>query len=117
MIVSFKKLFEAKYIQELESIIINVIDNKQVVRIKYKDNFYRDLEIYDYGTTKTGRQAISAYQINGGSQSGERSGWKIFFLDDIQNIIITQKQFTSPRPKWNPNENKIFIEKYKSVSF
>jgi len=116
MTVSFKKLFEARYIKELESLILKAMEEKRVVSIKY-NNTYREIEIYDFGETKTGQLAISAFQLFGGSQSKEPSGWKIFLLDEIQNIIIKNKTIVSPKPKWNPNSNKIFTNKIKTLQF
>lgn len=114
---NFKLLFEAKYIRELESLIIQIISERKLVSIEYEGVGPRILEIYDFGQTKTGISAISAYQISGPSESGDKSGWKIFNLDKITKIDIKDQTFNHPRPKWNPNDNQIFVRKQTSVIF
>jgi hypothetical protein len=72
----------------------------RAARIWYRDKKTNTLEeryvfIYGVGTTKAGNKAIRAFQAYGGTQSGN-SKWKIFLIDNITKIEVTDFRWYKP---------------------
>lgn len=105
------------------------IDGKYNVNILYRD--YEDqppskryIQLYQYGKTMAGNDAIGALQIFGGSKKGNKNGfYKIFRIDRIEGWFPTKVKWTKPAfnfassiPPINPNGHKLFSKIYKVVS-
>ena len=73
------------------------IKNKQLLSFTY-DGFAREVEPHCLGVDKKGHPALRAFQVNGGSESGEYVGWKMFHVNEIRNLNVLQKKFTISRP-------------------
>ncbi len=83
----------------------------------------RYIQVYVYGQTTAGNDAIRAYQIGGGSKT-ESTGWKIFRLDKIKGWYVTQMKWYKPisdydpnTPKYNENGDLTFGKIYSQVRF
>lgn len=78
------------------------IDGKYNVNILYRD--YEDqppskryIQVYNLAKTKSGNDAIRAYQIFGASKKGNKNGfWKIFRLDRIEGWFPTKVKWSAP---------------------
>jgi len=57
-----------------------------------------------YGVSRDGKELLRAYQIGGHSESGQSAGWKLFRLDDVSNLSVTDDSFQGPRPPYNTND-------------
>jgi hypothetical protein len=83
-------------------VIKKAIEDRYDVRITYRD--YDDgtppskryLQVYVLGKTKSGNQAIRAYQLFGESVKSKQGGWKTFRTDRIESFELTKKRW------WNP---------------
>lgn len=64
------------------------------------DGFRRTVEPHTYGTDTKGHLALRAYQVGGGSESGEYVGWKLFHVGDMLGVTVLPQTFTGPRPKY-----------------
>lgn len=62
------------------------------------------VEPHAYGTDKKGHDALRAYQVRGGSESGEFVGWKLFHTDEIRGIEVLAESFGGPRPGYKRGE-------------
>ena len=95
------------------------IDGKYNVNILYRD--YEDqppskryIQVYNLSKTKSGNDAIRAYQIFGASKKGNKNGfWKIFRLDRIEGWFPTKVKWARPVsdlntniPKYNTNGDR-----------
>jgi predicted DNA-binding transcriptional regulator YafY len=95
------------------------IDGKYNVNILYRD--YEDqppskryIQVYNLSKTKSGNDAIRAYQIFGASKKGNKNGfWKIFRLDRIEGWFPTKVRWARPVsdlntniPKYNANGDR-----------
>ena len=95
------------------------IDGKYNVNILYRD--YEDqppskryIQVYNLAKTKSGNDAIRAYQIFGASKKGNKNGfWKIFRLDRIEGWFPTKVRWARPVsdiesnvPKYNANGDR-----------
>jgi hypothetical protein len=97
------------------------IDGRYNVNILYRDYegqspSKRYIQVYALGKTKSGNDAIRAYQIIGASKRGNKNGyWKIFRLDRIEGWFPTKMKWNKPisdvdpsLPKYNQNGDKTF---------
>jgi len=84
--------------------ICDAITNKRLLKFYY-DGYNRIVEPHTAGIDKKGHEALRAYQVSGGSESGEYVGWKLFHVDEMQNITVMQDQFDGPRQKYKRNDS------------
>jgi hypothetical protein len=84
--------------------IKTAIQNKQLLSFSY-DGFPRTVEPHTYGLDKKGHPALRAYQIKGGSESGEYIGWKIFHVNEIHNLSVLQEHFAHARSDYKRNDS------------
>ena len=87
--------------------ICSAINSKQVIEFYY-DGGTRFVEPFCYGIHKTTKnEVLRGYQISGYSESGEPVGWKLFRVDDISSLTITNEHFSGIREYYNPNDKAI----------
>ena len=72
------------------------IQNRNLLSFSY-DGFTREVEPHCLGIDKKGHPALRAYQVAGGSESGEYTGWKLFHVNEMRNLQILKKTFQQPR--------------------
>lgn len=83
--------------------INQAISTHKVLKIYYKDNpDYRIIEPHTLGINQIGNTLLSAYQVDGYSESGEPIAWKLFKIDDICSINITENTF---KIRWTEGYN------------
>lgn len=61
------------------------------------DGFTRLVEVHAVGTTKDGNGIMRVFQVAGGSNSGERMGWKLMRLDEAFAAKISDEPSQAPR--------------------
>jgi WYL domain-containing protein len=76
--------------------IASAIRNRHLLRFSY-DGYLRTVEPHAYGTDRKNRYLLRAYQVAGGSESGEFEGWKLFCEDEMVAITETSDKFSGPR--------------------
>jgi hypothetical protein len=98
--------------------IKDCINGKYNVNILYRDfpnqpPSKRYIQVYNLGQTKSGNDAIRAFQLSGGSKKGNTDGfWKIFRVDRIEGWYPTKVTWTEPIsntqnvPPYNYNGDK-----------
>lgn len=79
--------------------ISSAIKNRQLIQFSY-DGFSRTVEPHTHGVDEKGHESLRAYQVSGGSESGEYQGWKLFHVNDMNGFVVTESTFSSPRPKY-----------------
>lgn len=79
--------------------ISNAIASLKLLTFEY-DGFPRVVEPHTYGLDAKGHRALRAYQVRGGSDSGEFVGWKLFHERDMSGIRVLSESFVGPRPKY-----------------
>lgn len=70
---------------------------KKVLELRY-DGFSRCVEVHAVGYSKTGAALMRAWQVRGGSTSGERMGWKLMRLDEAAGAVLAAEPSEAPRP-------------------
>jgi predicted DNA-binding transcriptional regulator YafY len=85
----------------MNKIISEAITNRRIILFLYTDdegNIHKRIaEPYAYGVTKQGNEAVRCYQI-GGSSETEIPGWRLFLVDRITDLIITDETFEGCAP-------------------
>jgi len=80
------------------------IQSRELLSFSY-DGFSRIVEPHTYGVDTKGNSALRAYQVRGGSESGEYVGWKIFLIGNIRQLSATQQHFPGPRPQYKRSDS------------
>lgn len=93
-------------------LIDKAIENKNVITFVY-NGYYRTAEPHHYGILNEKKQ-LQAYQVKGGSKSGNPTGWKNFELDKIEKLFLSNATF-KVRSDHCPSNSK-YSEIKKSVS-
>ena len=75
----------------------SAIQRRQLLTFVY-DSLARVVEPHCYGIDGKGHHAIRAYQVGGGSESGESIGWKLFHVSEMRQIAVLGDTFAGPRP-------------------
>jgi len=88
--------------------IKTAIQGKAQLTFTY-DGFQRVVELHTYGVDTKGHTALRAYQVSGGSESGEYVGWKLFHVDQMRQVSIASNHFLAPRPKYKRGDSSFQV--------
>lgn len=86
----------------MNPVIIDAINSKHLLRLEYH-GYYRLVEPHTYGINQKDHEALSCYQVAGGSESNEPEGWKLLLINEAHSILITNNKFLNPRHGYKPN--------------
>jgi hypothetical protein len=86
----------------MNQIISEAIQKKTILELRYH-GFSRIVEPHTYDRDKSGDEILRCYQVSGGSESGERSGWKLLKVGEVYSLHITPGCFL-PRPGYRRND-------------
>ena len=98
--------FKLKKGKNMEIIITEAIKNKQLLKFTY-NNKVRVVEPYTFGESTKGNDTLSAYQVDGGSNSSKDLGWRQFIIDDIEHLNLLDDKFEILREGYNPNDSRM----------
>ncbi len=82
----------------MNQMICQTIREKRIIELRYH-GYSRIVEPYAYGRGRDGEGLLRCYQLSGGSESGERSGWKLLKTAEVFKLHLTDSHF-SPRPDY-----------------
>ncbi len=83
-----------------KSIACDALRQGKRLELRY-DGFSRVVEVHAVGTTKEGNHVMRVWQVSGGSQSGERVGWKLMRLDETFSAHVIDEESEAPRRGYN----------------
>jgi len=84
--------------------IASAIQDLQLLSFTY-DGRSRVAEPHTYGIDAKGHVALRAYQVQGGSESGEYVGWKLFHVNEMRGLTVLQEHFQGARPKYKRGDS------------
>ena len=76
----------------MKSELLEAIDAKKTVELRYH-GYARTIEPHAYGRDKNGEEILRCFQISGGSESGERIGWKLLKVAEVYSIDVENSTF------------------------
>lgn len=82
--------------------ISDAIEQRHLLELRYH-GYSRTVEPHAYGRDKKGDEILRCYQTNGGSESGERVGWKLLKVADAFAIQLLKESF-SQRSEYKRND-------------
>lgn len=88
--------------------ICDAIGRKRVLEFYY-DGYPRSVEPHACGNDTKGNDVVRAYQISGGSESGEYVGWKLFKLSKMNYMEISTTTFAGPRPDYKRGDSAMRV--------
>jgi predicted DNA-binding transcriptional regulator YafY len=91
--------------------ICTAIHKRRLLQFRYEPGD-RIVEPYAYGVGDGGRQLLRGYQLAGRSHSREE-GWKLFRVEEMQDIVMLEDTFDAPRLGYmrnDPSMTKIYAE-------
>lgn len=68
---------------------------QRLLELRYH-GFTRRVEVHAVGYSKTGRALLRAF-VQGGSRRGERRGWRLLDLADVQDAALSDEASSAPR--------------------
>lgn len=89
----------------LASQACRALRDRRRLELRYK-GWSRVVEVHTVGVLKDGHHAVNAYQVRGGSNSGESVGWKMFLLNKTFTIHELDEASNAPRTGYKRNANQ-----------
>jgi hypothetical protein len=75
---------------------------RKCLELRY-DGFSRIVEVHTVGIAKQG-EGMSVWQVRGGSKSGERQGFKVFYPDKSFSAHMLDEKSDAPRRGYKRND-------------
>ena len=90
----------------MKALITEAIKNKNILQFMYDDKL-RIVEPHVFGTStkEDSSDLLRAYQIMGGSNSDNDLGWRLFSIDKINDINLSENTFDVARKYYNPDDS------------
>ena len=90
----------------MENIIKTAIENKRLLSFVYhKKN--RLVEPYTFGQSTSGKDTLSAFQIEGGSDASSNFVWRQYALREIEDLKLMDIKFEELRSDYNPDNARM----------
>lgn len=87
-------------------LLVAAIRLRLVVHLRY-DWGHRVVEPHVYGLTRDGQELLRAFQTGGHSESRQSFGWKLFRVDEIENVHLPGERFKGPRREYKRKDPAI----------
>lgn len=72
--------------------IADTIASQRYLELRYH-GYNRIVEPHAYGRDNAGYEILRCFQVSGGSESGERTGWKLLKVTDIYSVHGLKDKF------------------------
>ena len=82
--------------------ITQAIKKQKILELRYH-GYARIVEPHAYGRDKGGDEILRCYQTSGGSESGEREGWKLLKVQEVISLNLINDEF-SIRQEYKRND-------------
>jgi hypothetical protein len=89
----------------MNPLLCSAIRNRRVITFHY-DGGRRRVEPYCHGASEAGHELLRGYQTAGYSKSGAGVGWKMFRLDRLSFLTMTDEVFADTRPDYDASREE-----------
>ena len=76
------------------------LGERRVVTFSYH-GYERRAEPHALGRANEGKAALLVWQTGGGSSTEPPPGWRVFFVEEISALKLTDQTFKTPRPDYS----------------
>ena len=90
----------------MERRICQAIEERHTLTFEYEAGTYV-VEPFLHGISTAGHESVRAFQVGGDDHSGQEEKWKLFRLDRIHHLHITQDKFSDHRAGYNPQDHEM----------
>jgi hypothetical protein len=87
----------------MNDIICEAIKTKRLLQFSY-DDLTRIVEPHLLGRKTSGKDALSAYLIEGYTESDRAPYWRSYSVEKIEFPVMLDENFTGAREDYNPND-------------
>lgn len=87
----------------MEEIICQAIAQKRLLQFSY-DDLTRIVEPHLFGRKTSGKDALSAYMIDGYSESDQEPYWRSYSVEKMEFVIMLDETFPAARAGYNAND-------------
>ncbi len=88
----------------MQALLLKAIKTRKVIQFAYYGE-ERIVEPFKCGEI-SGVGFLEGYLIGGYSESENKERWRLYQLDKIKKLKITDKKAASSRPGYNPNDKR-----------
>lgn len=89
--------------KNLESVICEAISQKRLLQFAY-DDLTRIVEPHLLGRKTSGNVVLSAYLVDGYSESDDEPYWRNFVVEEMEFTVMLDEKFPGSREGYNPND-------------
>jgi hypothetical protein len=83
--------------------IYRAINSKFILRFWYNGGT-RTVEPFCYGVDAEGKEVLRGYQIRGYNEFGRSQEWRLFKVEKVMSLEVTNRHFTGERPRYSPED-------------
>lgn len=80
------------------------IELRRCLELRYK-GYTRVVEVHAVGVSTGGQAIMRVWQVRGGSESGETSGWKLMHLNEARELRLLEEPSRAPRQGYKRNDS------------
>lgn len=89
----------------MENLIFEAIKRKIRLQICY-DGIEQEVEPYRYGKSRYGHYLLRAYLLPLPHWGNQLEGWKVFDIQRIEHLSLTESCFALPRSGFTPKQDE-----------
>lgn len=87
----------------MNRLIYRAINSRFVLQFWYNGGT-RIVEPFCYGIDLEGNELLRGYQIGGYNETGKKGEWKLFKVEKVMSLEVTNQHFTGERPNYRPRD-------------
>ena len=87
----------------MNSVICEAIEKRRLLQFSY-DDLTRIVEPHLFGRKTSGKDALSAYMVQGYTESDHDPYWRSYSVEKMDFITMLEETFEGARPGYNPDD-------------
>ncbi|HPX94741.1 MAG TPA: hypothetical protein PLF30_04270 [Candidatus Moranbacteria bacterium] len=92
----------------MKNIICDAIKSRKLLEFYYNE-YYRVVEPFTLGVSHKNNDVLAAYQVDGDSDSNNSDPWRLFNLEDIENLQVLNESFGGNRDGYRKGDSRMSI--------